>query len=218
MWWLMVDKQTMETTISWLYAIWECTSWLHGANRLPWNSLMESLVFGSKAAQYLNTISSSTPTKNNNTNIQIPKEWTLSTIYVIDKIRKLMLNNASIGISAWHLRSAITILDDLEEQIASKWLKMWVDLYQTVVEHKRCFHLMILAKSITKAMYHRQESRGSFTRSDFPQTSDAYQKHSLLSYQKGAHHLELQEADLPSIKILRAIQEYPATTHYWLIE
>jgi succinate dehydrogenase / fumarate reductase flavoprotein subunit len=218
MWWIAVDPDTCESSITWLYAIGECTAWLHGANRLPWNSIMESLVFGAKLAKHLGSITLKIPHSSPSI-ASIPEAWTLSGVYVIDKIRKIMLDNASVRVSAWHLNSAIHLLEALEKELEDHGLKMWLDVYQTVVQHKRCQHMIALAHTITKAMQHRLESRGSFSRSDHPQSSDTYQRHSLLTFQDWKHHhLSRKDADLPSITILRALQQYSATTQYWLIE
>lgn len=218
MWGVSIDPHTCQTSVQWLYAIGECTAWLHGANRLPGNSLMECLVFGAKLAEHLSTCTIPTPTTPIDSSVIIPQDWTLSGVYIIDKIRKVMLDNASVRISAWHLISAMKTLDELEQQIETEWIKMWVDLYQTIVEHKRCNYLITLAQAVTKSMYHRLESRGSFTRVDYPESDDTYLKHSLLSYQCWKHHLTREQAQLPSIRILRALQQHPATTQYGLIE
>ena len=43
---VMVDPETHSTGVNGLYAAGECTSGVHGANRLGGNSLAEILVFG----------------------------------------------------------------------------------------------------------------------------------------------------------------------------
>src|SRR3982075_1132395 len=48
---ISVDPQTHATEVAGLYAAGECTSGLHGANRLGGNSLAETVVFGRRAGE-----------------------------------------------------------------------------------------------------------------------------------------------------------------------
>jgi L-aspartate oxidase len=176
-----------ETNIRGLYACGEaaCTG-VHGANRLASNSLLECIVFGTRAAraaaEYAQTIESATLTK-----IRIRSEDAPSadppleydTPNVTRTIQQLMWRNAGI------LRNEKDM-----GATADKLATLDMYCYWTRVEEFERQNILDVARLITAAALLRTESRGAHFREDYPNTDDVHWKKHIVLRRGDPHRKE----------------------------
>ncbi|MGB9597831.1 MAG: L-aspartate oxidase, partial [Candidatus Poribacteria bacterium] len=159
-----------ETNVNGLYACGEvaCTG-VHGANRLASNSLLESLVFGVRAAN----------SAVKDIDIEIPisvfklkykkKESISSTVDFNDfriAIQNLM----------WEKVGIIRNKGQLEEAIS--FLNQYKDINPKVRDSFEVQNMLDISKLIAESALIRQESRGAHYRSDYPfQDNDNWNRH-----------------------------------------
>lgn len=168
-----------NTNIKALFALGEtaCTQ-VHGANRLASNSLLESLVFSSRAAEaskkYLkNKIAIENADLNNrikiNKNSEIKKLENLKT-----KLQKIMWDNVGIIRKEKKLEHALEKIKTMEKQekkIESKGIS------EKIIELR---NMILAAKIITKAALMRKESRGTHYIEDYPYENKKWERHIII--------------------------------------
>ena len=157
-----------ETNIRGLYACGEvaCTG-VHGANRLASNSLLECIVFGTRAGQaateYAQTI-------NRTDRAKIHSEATaegrgpdaeFDPESVKETIRELMWKNVGI------LREDIDLETTLDALVALQYTR-----FGNRIEEFEVQNMLDVAKLVTEAAMIRTESRGAHYRRDFPERDD----------------------------------------------
>ena len=157
-----------ETNIRGLYACGEvaCTG-VHGANRLASNSLLECIVFGTRAGQaaveYAQTVnptdrawihSESTPEGRSPTEAFDPES-------VKETIRELMWNNVGIIRKETDLETTLDALTALD-----------CTGFHNRIEEFEAQNMLEVAKRVTEAAMIRTESRGAHYREDFPERDD----------------------------------------------
>ncbi|MCK9221989.1 MAG: L-aspartate oxidase [Limnochordia bacterium] len=174
------------TSIPALFACGEvaCTG-VHGANRLASNSLLETVVFGRRAAEAAVSYGSSNPLP------CLSNEFarsltTLSGTRSIDgevlrtlkeRIQKTLWDLVGIVRCNKSLAKAEITLGDLTSQVEEVTQGVW---YKEALELR---NILLMGKLITKAALTRTESRGAHFRTDTPQAQDVWRKHIIL--QKG---------------------------------
>ncbi|ASE12084.1 succinate dehydrogenase flavoprotein subunit [Kocuria rhizophila] len=176
--------QDSETTIPGLYAAGEvaCVS-VHGSNRLGTNSLLDINVFGKRAGIYAAEYAQSAEF------LPVPDDAEARTVALLDNarsphgnekvaaIRKDLQDTMDLNMQVF--RTAETIqkaLDDiaaLEERYANisiqdQGKRFNLDLLEAV----ELGFLLELAKVMSVAALHREESRGGHFREDFPDRDD----------------------------------------------
>ncbi|MBK4120739.1 succinate dehydrogenase flavoprotein subunit [Kocuria rhizophila] len=176
--------QNSETTIPGLYAAGEvaCVS-VHGSNRLGTNSLLDINVFGKRAGIYAAEYAQSAEF------LPVPDDAEARTVALLDNarsphgnekvaaIRKDLQDTMDLNMQVF--RTAETIqkaLDDiaaLEERYANisiqdQGKRFNLDLLEAV----ELGFLLELAKVMSVAALHREESRGGHFREDFPDRDD----------------------------------------------
>ncbi len=176
--------QDNDTVIPGMYAAGEvaCVS-VHGSNRLGTNSLLDINVFGKRAgiaaAEYALTADF----------VELPEEPTAFTEKLlatvgnsegterVAKIRKelqdIMDANVQVFRTEESLREALSVIASLEERytrinVQDKGKRFNLDLLEAV----ELGFLLDMAKVMTAAALHRQESRGGHFREDFPDRDD----------------------------------------------
>ena len=151
-----------HSSVPGLYAVGEtaCTG-AHGANRLASNSLLEGLVFGARIAEDIakNLPAWEQPVGND------PIE-----ILISPSVRGEMQRAMSRGASVVRTKDSLTkTLETLNRLKDATTIYANVDAWETT-------NLYLLATAITRSALERTESRGSHTRDDFPETSEAWRK------------------------------------------
>mgnify|MGYP000737142748 CR=1 FL=1 len=159
-----------ETNIKGLYACGEvaCTG-VHGANRLASNSLLESLVFGVRAAKSaVNDIDIEIP--NSVFSLKYKREENVSSNIDFNVFR------ASIKDTMWEKVGIIRNKEQLEEAIA--FFDQYGDLNPKVRSNFEVQNMLDISKLIAESALIREESRGAHYRSDYPyQDNDNWNRH-----------------------------------------
>ena len=151
-----------HSSVPGLYAVGEtaCTG-AHGANRLASNSLLEGLVFGARIAEDIakNLVTWEDPAGSDPIEILISPS-------VRGEMQRAMSRGASVVRTKDSLTKTLETLDRLKDATT---IYANVDAWETT-------NLYLLATAITRSALERTESRGSHTRDDFPETSEAWRK------------------------------------------
>lgn len=188
----IVVNEHGETGVPGLFACGECTGGLHGANRLGGGALTETLVFGKatgiKAAKRAREIKNSSSRAYNcrdnriafkmdkNTRLNIEKLNPL--LYEVKKtLKDIMSNKLNIRRSQVMLNSALTEIESIETDIE--------ELSVSPLEKHNLQDLIRAPWLIAKAASLRTESRGSHRVDEFPAEQKEWERHILLSKEKG---------------------------------
>jgi L-aspartate oxidase len=170
-----------RTNIENLYACGEvaCTG-IHGANRLASNSLLEGLVFGSRAGKKSMEMSGRKLSK-----VKMKYDFPQKADILIDRedlkrsIKSLMWRNVGIERDGGLLRMAE---DKLVDWTKYAFLKEFSD--RTGFE---TLNMLIIATLITRAASVREESRGTHFRKDYPAEDDRIWKRHIAISKNGIH-------------------------------
>jgi len=189
-----------ETNISGLFAAGE-TAWtgVHGANRLASNSLLESVVFGKRVVERTESIAkptiASTPLQSRKCPAEeepqakqrvheelcfLPKREPLPTapLFNLPNLQSLMWEKVGIIRSGESLSEAANILatwrPSTDKELRGEGLPQPTDRPSYELSN-----LVLCARLMTEAALLREESRGAHFRTDFPQPSPAWQKHTI---------------------------------------
>jgi succinate dehydrogenase / fumarate reductase flavoprotein subunit len=179
-------------TIAGLFAVGECAAAsFHGFNRLGTNSILELITMGQFAGQrvlaYL---------KQNPDQISPAKEMLSlqrfaryfeaggkdSIGQIRETLRSLMTEHMSIFRSEAGMRKTIDTINELKNRsnhtgLASTSLRM----NQELVQHWELDNLLTISMTMTQAALNREESRGAHFREDYPERSDVFNYHTLIS-------------------------------------
>lgn len=185
------------TSIKGLYAIGETASTgVHGANRLASNSLLECLVFAAQLSKL--NVTSPVPMKKTAELVMTHQQQWEQEIPKIRKIRQalpqLMWQSAGISRSQTVLEAAIAQVSLWQQQIKSfsmsepilnlspnqsiKFEKNTAQIYLRTCSET--VNLLDISYLILKSALFRTESRGGHYRQDYPQSSEQWQKHTLV--------------------------------------
>lgn len=187
-----------ETNITNLFAIGECASMYHGANRLGGNSMLAAIHGARVAADALaeRTFSENTCDFTAYADEQAEKlaamtgtESTFPAAYIRDMTAETMQKYMGI------IRDEASLNKGLEEidyylSIASR---LRFDDSVHVYANYSLESILILAKAALLAARERRESRGSHWRSDCPDTDASLQYADIISYDDGAYRIRLDK-------------------------
>ena len=158
-----------------LFAVGEtaCTG-VHGANRLASNSMLESVVFGKRVVQ--RTEMTDPPRHCEEQNEEVISHY-LPSREVLPKVPHLNLPN--LQSLMWDKVGIIRSDKSLKE--AATILAAWESLLPQTSDRPsyELNNLVLCARLVTEAALLREESRGAHFRTDFPQTSPEWQRHSV---------------------------------------
>lgn len=166
-----------RTSLSGLYAAGEaaCTG-LHGANRLASNSLLEGLVFGTRAAKSMlaDSLPITAPSAvSSPTSSHRPSDEEIEVL--IARLQQAMGHFAGLLREESSLRQGIEAQAEVENKIYR--VTQQTKTTRRSIEAKS---LARVARAILHSALARTESRGAHFRNDFPRRDDAhFQKHSI---------------------------------------
>ena len=177
-----------RTNIRNLYAIGECASMYHGANRLGGNSLLAAVYSGRVAAGDINGTETD------------PSDWTKEVSEANELLEKKRNSESKFpvmyvrGMLADTINSSLGIVRDKER--LESGLKD-IDYYLSIADKINFDRseleyftyslegILTLAKAALVSALSRCESRGAHLRSDHPEKSDEYEASTVISYDGG---------------------------------
>lgn len=189
-------KNNHETNIKNLYAIGECASIYHGANRLGGNSLLAALYGGKVAAASIGSrtfekrdIDFSAEVKEASDKLRSMRESKSSypVMYIRDMLAESMQENLGIVRSAEKLDKG---LDDVSFYL-SVADKIHYDSSELAYFGYSLPGILTLAKATLICVKSRQESRGAHYRSDYPDTKEEWKAATVISYDEGKYRTYL---------------------------
>lgn len=186
-----------RTSLDGLWAAGEvaCTG-VHGANRLASNSLLEALVYGSRAARSVEAALTSGPRQTGPVDVELPRggeqESSPETDELRARLRQLMWDGVGLVRSRLGLERALDGINAVEERLPEGSGELR--------------NLLTVAGLVARGALVRRESRGAHFRSDHPTTRDRWRRRLVLS-RRGA---ELQVGVEPLPAQLRATEEVSA--------
>ncbi len=164
------------TNVPGLYAAGEvAATWVHGANRLASNSLLEGLVFGARAGRTMRGEFGDTPTHSepDGDSVSVAPDKTIEEM--IQRIQDLMWQNVGIVRTADGMHNAIQMLEEIGPRLINPHTRRAYEAR----------NLWLAGSLVAQSALAREESRGAHYRTDFPQHNDAqFLKHSMI---QGSH-------------------------------
>ena len=195
-------------TIAGLFAVGECAAAsFHGFNRLGTNSILELITMGQFAGQRVLEYFRQDPDQispgQEGSGLQrfaryLEADGKDSIGQIREALRTLMTEHMSIFRSEAGMRKTIDTLNELKNRsdhtgLASTSLRM----NQELVQHWELDNLLSISMAMTQAALNREESRGAHFREDYPERSDAFNYHMLISMDRfGEVELGRREVDM----------------------
>ncbi|HXN78354.1 MAG TPA: FAD-dependent oxidoreductase [Candidatus Dormibacteraeota bacterium] len=174
---IVVDPETHATNAVGLYAAGECTSGLHGANRLGGNSLAETVIFGRRAGAAAAAHSQESEVQRRSKKAVQEAEGELQGLIkpgselarpLQRALRDLMWEHCGVVRDETRMRDGLRKLGDLAKAAESVDIRPgqegWVEL-EHVLDLRAGLRT---AEATLRCALERRESRGAHTRSDFP--------------------------------------------------
>jgi L-aspartate oxidase len=186
-----------SSTIPGLYAVGEAASTgVHGANRLASNSLLECLVYG-RQLQHLQLSQSAIAVPSSPSSVHKNIHITVDEIASLQQIRAelpdwvwqgagISRDGETLATTEQAIARLQSTFDRLSvtQQLLADFKTSLGNLSQITTDHLRLWNetrnLLNLAYLIVQSAAFRTESRGGHYRTDFPETSDEWQVHTLV--------------------------------------
>ena len=193
-------RKDHKTSIDRLYAVGECASMYHGANRLGGNSLLAAIYSGQVAAGAIDTLplQESTPdfdayiaAQQHALQEQLASKSHFSAIYVRQEIAKLLGDCLGITRDAQKLTEGIESV----EYYLSISDKLMYDSDVSPYIGYSLRPMLLLARAILTSALARKETRGAHIRKDFPERSADFALCSVCDYQNGEHRISYVKED-----------------------
>ena len=187
-----------RTSIANMYAIGECASQYHGANRLGGNSLLSAIYSGKTAAGDINDLPENDEHPDFSEYVlaqekvleeRLASKSRFSAVYIRQEIAKIM--NDCLGIT----RTESKLLEGIKniDYFISISDKLLFDVDVSVYIGYSLRPMLILARAILTSALARKETRGAHIREDYPETSKEYEGCSICDYLNGEHRISYQK-------------------------
>ena len=196
---LAVDS-AHKTSIDRLYAVGECASRYHGANRLGGNSLLTAIYSGKVAARAIETLETTENAPDFGGYIAqqeeilaecLASQSRFSAVYIRHEIAKLM--NDCLGIT--RTEEKLTEGIGHADYFISISDKLMYDSDVSAYVGYSIRPMLLLARAILTSALARKETRGAHVRLDYPQRDAAYELCSVCDYQNGEHRVSFETED-----------------------
>ncbi|HJC23585.1 MAG TPA: FAD-binding protein [Candidatus Eisenbergiella merdavium] len=189
-----------RTNIKNMYAVGECASIYHGANRLGGNSLLAAVHGGKAAARSICEDGSPVPSpgfdsyireQSDGLNRRLESQSPFSAVYIRNSLSQIM--NEDLGI----LRTGEKLKEGLEsvDYYLSVCDKIIYDSEVSPYQGYSLSAMLTLGRAILACAERRRETRGAHIRADYPLRSDAYEKCSVISYSGGKYDITYESED-----------------------
>jgi len=186
-----------RTNINDLYAIGECASIYHGANRLGGNSLLAAIHGARVAAAHMNKAPSESSDdilfddeleeERKVLDKQRQSESVFPVVYIRDMLARTMNEDLGIVRSEKGLKNGISDVD-YYLSIADK---IRFDNSEMAFLGFSLKAILTLSKAVLKCALFRTESRGAHIRSDHQETDDKWAHPTIISYDNGEYNTRL---------------------------
>ena len=189
-----------KTNIDRLYAVGECASRYHGANRLGGNSLLSAIYSGKVAAKAISALSENENPPDFDGYMAEQDELLskclsadshFSAVYIRNEIAKVM--NECLGIT----RSEEKLTEGIEsiDYYLTIGDKLIYDSDVSLYVGYSIRPMLLLARAILCSALARKESRGAHIRNDYPERSQEYAYCSFCEYDNGKHRISFERED-----------------------
>jgi succinate dehydrogenase flavoprotein subunit len=219
---IAVDPDTHATEVTGLYAAGECTSGLHGANRLGGNSLSETVIFGRRAGSAAAAHSRESESQRRSKKAVHDAEDELQSLIkpgselarpLQRALRNLMWEHCGVVRDEARMREGLRKLGELAQAAQTVDIRPgqegWVEL-----EHVLDLRAGIrTAEATLRCALERRESRGAHNRSDFPAIDPSLQRNFYARQERPDAPLTISSEPVPampaSLKGLLTDKEVP---------
>ncbi len=187
-----------ETNIRNLFAVGECASIYHGANRLGGNSLLAAMYSGMVAAREIASRESCGKQQDftlfaeeENRRLQKMKETKspFPVMYMRDLLADTMRQNLGIVRDRQSMEKGLSEVD----YYLSVCDRIMYDSSVLMYTNYSLPAILTLARATLSSALQRKESRGSHFRSDYPKTDDDLSFASIISYDKGQYRIRMDK-------------------------
>ena len=196
---LAVNKDH-KTSIDNLYAVGECASMYHGANRLGGNSLLAAIYSGQVAANSIGSLTENSTHPDFNEYIsaqehaiseQLSSKSQFTAVYVRYEIAKIL--NDCLGITRTEEKLVEGIHSvDYYLSIADK---LTYDSDVSLYIGYSLRPMLLLARAILTSALERKETRGAHIRNDYPERNENFALSSICEYKNGEHFISYIKED-----------------------
>lgn len=204
---IRVDADSQQTNVPGLFACGECSSGMHGANRLGGNSLSDLIVFGRLAGigakNYVSSLKNTPQVSKDQVDIIrrratdiLNRESGNNPYLVHEELQNVMGNCVGIVRVEEDLKKGINDIGRLKETAtlvkahgASQYNAGWHEALDLR-------NLMITAEATARSALERKESRGAHTRLDYEGERDEWVKCNIV-IKKGKDGMEVKKVEKP---------------------
>ena len=189
-----------KTSVDGLYAVGECASRYHGANRLGGNSLLAAIYSGRVAAEAIDGLDENVCTPDFDEYIageervmaeRLASKSRFSAVYIRREIATVMNDCLGITRSEEKLKEGIQGID----YYLSVCDRLSYDPDVSAYVGYSVRPMLLLARAILTSALERKETRGAHIRSDYPETSQEYGLCSVCDYINGEHRVSYVKED-----------------------
>jgi succinate dehydrogenase / fumarate reductase, flavoprotein subunit len=168
-----VDAE-MQTGVPQLLAAGEAVGGANGANRLSGNAITEAVTFGRRAGERAAALAAKTSMPSFEPARPFPfRKPEMNPAAEIVRLQKLMNEHVGPLRTRSGLEKALKEITTMCAELPAPRAGLdpeWMDRHDLA-------NMRLVAECVTRAALERTESRGAHQREDFPQTSDAWQRH-----------------------------------------
>ena len=189
-----------KTSVDNLYAVGECASMYHGANRLGGNSLLSAIYSGKVAAKAIEGLPKQEGHPDFDEYIALQDEILqerlasksrFSAVYIRREIAKLMNSCLGITRNEEKLMEGISSID----YYLSISDKLVYDFDVSPYIGYSLRPMLILARAILTSALERKETRGAHIREDYPEAREEYALCSISEYKNGEYSISYVRED-----------------------
>ncbi len=208
-----IDTDAMgQTCVDNLYAAGECACVsVHGANRLGGNSLLETVVFGRRVAEAINSRSGQPPPEPSEAALRDHQrevseragrflDRNRGTPYprIVEELKRVLTEKVGIFRNREDLAEAAARVRDLRRQYEAVCARTPTGPYQSEMLHVlELESLLYLGEITARGALARTESRGSHFRTDYPERNDgAWLRHTIARLDGGEVELSYSDVDV----------------------
>ena len=187
-----------RTNIKHLYAVGECASMYHGANRLGGNSLLAAIYSGKSAA--LSAVNEPYEDRKPNFGTYISEnekkisktlsaESKFPAIYIKQELANIMNENLGITRTGDKIKKGIENIDyflSISDRLS----------FDSSISPYQCYSLegmIMLAKAVLMCAGERRETRGAHIRDDYPESRKELECSTVISYDEGNYKISFKK-------------------------